>query len=314
MTALNGAHHTMSILQAALSTSVFSAAQQYLASGVSVIPLKGKLCALKSWSMAQQYRASDKVLAQWKAAGLLAGVGIVCGAVSGNLVVLDFDSHDAVAEFRDEFPLLQDTLIVSSGSRRGAHYYYVSVHNHPTLLVKNYELRSNGAYVVAPPSPHPSGNLYEVSQALEPMHVPDMHAVVRWIKSKRPQQPPAPTQPTRPTAAHTGGSLSREAYFKKRYIDTALTAQIDMVATSTEGNRNTQLFRSALVLGGFVSVGAVARAWLENELLIAARCAGLPDNESVATIRSGIDAGEKNPRHIPGPPAPKSGSYGRHNR
>lgn len=297
----------MSILSAALSPSVFTAAQQYLAAGVSVIPLKGKLCALKSWSMAQQYRASDKVLLQWQAAHLLAGVGIVCGAVSGNLVVLDFDSHDAVAEFRDEFPLLQDTLIVSSGSRRGAHYYYVSVHNHPTLLVKNYELRSNGAYVVAPPSPHPSGNLYEVSQALEPMRVENMHAVVRWIKSKRPQQPPAPTQPTRPTApAAPMGGQSRVEYFRQRYIDAAVTAQVDMVAHSTEGSRNTQLYLSALTLGGFVSAGAVARAWLENELLSAARRVGLPDNEALRTIASGIDTGEKRPRRIPGPPAPRN--------
>lgn len=298
----------MSILQAALSESVFSAAQQYLASGVSVIPLKGKLCALKSWSMAQQYRASQTVLAQWHTAGLLAGVGIVCGAVSGGLVVLDFDSHEAVQEFKEEFPLLQNTLIVSSGSRRGAHFYYhVSVQLPSSLLVKNYELRANGMYVVAPPSPHPSGNLYEVSQALEPMRVENMHAVVRWIKSKRPQQPPAPAQPTRPTApAHTGGSLSRVEYFKKRYIDAAVTAQIDMVSTSTEGNRNTQLYLSALSLGGFVSAGAVARAWLENELMSAARRCGLTDQESIRTIASGINAGEKRPRRIPGPPAPRN--------
>lgn len=300
----------MTILNAALMSSVLSASQEYLASGVSIIPLKGKLCALRSWSMAQQYRASHKVLGQWHQAGLLAGVGIVCGAVSGNLVVLDFDSHEAVCDFEDTFPQLTDTFCVSSGSRRGAHYYFYSKELPASTLVKNHELRANGMYVVAPPSLHPSGNRYEVRRCVEPMRLDNMREVVRWVKSKRPAPVPVPSAPTPAVKTHVsvpmGRALSREEYFRKRYIDTAVSAQLDMVASSTEGTRNTQLYLSAQALGQFVGAGALGRSWIENELMSAARRAGLPDTESIRTIASGITAGEKRPRRIPGPPAPRN--------
>lgn len=298
----------MTILHAALMKSVLSASQEYLASGVSIIPLKGKLCALRSWSMAQQYRASEKVLGQWQTAGLLSGVGIVCGAVSGNLVVLDFDSHEAVCDFEDTFPALTDTFCVSSGSRRGAHYYFYSKELPASTLVKNHELRANGMYVVAPPSLHPSGNRYEVRRCVEPMRLDNMREVVRWVKSKRPQLPPTPPTPAvkHHVSVPMGRAMSREEYFRKRYIDTAVTAQIDMVASSTEGSRNTQLFLSAQALGQFVGAGVLVRSWLENELMSAARRAGLSDTESIRTIASGITAGEKRPRRIPGPPAPRN--------
>lgn len=308
----------MSILNAALSESVLTAAQEYLASGVSIIPLlrQDKRSALKSWRMAQQYRASQKVLGQWRMAGLLNNVGIVCGAVSGNLVVLDFDSHEAVCEFEDKFSALTDTLCISSGSRRGAHYYFYCKDLPPSTLVKNYELRANGMYVVAPPSLHPSGNRYEVRRAVEPMRLDNMREIVRWIKSKRPQQPPVPEPAKPPTPMppsqnkpHVSvpmGRMSREEYFRKRYIDTAVTAQIDMVACSSEGTRNTQLYLSAVALGGFVGAGALGRSWLETELMSAARRAGLSDTESIRTIASGINAGEKRPRRIPPPPAPRN--------
>lgn len=291
----------MTILQAALKHTLYEASIEYLKSGVSIIPLRGKLCALKSWSMAQQYRASEKVLSQWHQTRLLHGVGIVCGAVSGNLVVLDFDSHDAVAEFAEEFPALQDTFIVSSGSRRGAHFYYYVEELPPSLLVKNHELRANGLYVVGVPSPHPSGNLYLVQQSREPMRLHHMHPVVRWIKSKRPSAP-AP-QMNHAAAPHTGGPQSREAYFKKRYVETALNRQVGYIDATTEGNRNNQLYWSAVALGQIIGAGALPRFRVETELLYAAIRRGLPDLEAAATIKSGLDTGEKSPRQIPPPPA-----------
>lgn len=295
----------MTILQAGLEETVFAAAQGYLASGVSVIPLRGKHSALKSWAMAQQYRASQKVLSQWNTAGLLNGVGVVCGAISGNLVVLDFDSHEAVAEFEAEFPALQDTYVVSSGSRRGAHFYYYAEDLPPSTLVKNYELRANGLYVVAPPSPHPSGNLYLIQQRREPMRLHHMSPVVRWIKSKRPSRPELP-QMNHAAAPHTGGPLSREAYFRDRYCETALKRQVGYVIVSSEGNRNHQLYWSAHALGQIVGAGALARMRVESELMSAARSCGLSEIESAATIKSGINAGEQRPRQIPPPPAKKN--------
>lgn len=292
----------MSILQAGLKDSVYMAARSYLFAGVSVIPLKGKVCMLKSWSMAQQYRASFEVLNQWDRLRYLHGVGVVCGAVSGNLVVMDFDSHEAVADFQATFPELQDTYIVSSGSRRGAHFYYYSKELPPSRLTKNYELRANGMYVVAPPSMHPESKLlYEVSHRREPMRLDNMRPVVQWVESKRPPAPPMP-QMSHVAAPHKGG-LSREAYFRDRYVETALKRQVGYVIAASVGNRNHQLYWSAHALGQLVGAGALVRFRVETELLYAAIQAGLPDLEAAATIKSGLDTGVQRPRQIPPPPA-----------
>lgn len=50
-------------------------------------PLDGKRPALKSWIQYQRERADMKTIRAWT----FGNVGIVCGAVSGNLVVLDLD-------------------------------------------------------------------------------------------------------------------------------------------------------------------------------------------------------------------------------
>lgn len=294
----------MTILNAALKDNLLESAREYLSSGVSILPLRGKVSALKSWAMCQQYRASQKVLGQWHDAGLLTGVGVVCGAISGNLVVLDFDSHEAVNEFELVFPDLLDTYTVSSGSRRGAHFYYYSKELPSSTLVRNYELRANGMYVVAPPSLHPSGNHYEVARRCEPMRLDNMREVVAWVKSHRPAPAPAP-QMSHAAAPHTGRGVSREEYFKGRYIAGALKRQMNFLSSASEGTRNTQLYVSAVALGQLVGSGAVARSHIEHELLNLALRAGLSEAESIATIRSGINTGEQRPRQIPPPPAPR---------
>ena len=293
----------MSILNAANQLTVIDAARTFLEAGVSIIPLKGKLSALKSWAPAQQYRASEEVLNQWKRLGLLQNVGVVCGAVSGNLVVLDFDSHEAVADFQLLFPDLQDTLVVSSGSRRGCHFYYRVDDLPASMLVKNHELRANGMYVVAPPSLHPvSGNEYLVQHKREPMRLHHMTPVVRWINSKRPA---LPVQQINDVAAPHKSGLSREAWFRDRYVETALRRQCGYVSVASVGNRNTQLYWSAHALGQIVGSGALVRTRVETELMTAALQSGLNEAESMATIKSGIDTGMMRPRQIPPPPAYK---------
>ena len=295
----------MTILQAALKATLIESAREYLSSGISIVPLKGKKCALHSWQMAQQYRASTKVLEQWQKDGLLHGVGVVCGAVSGNLVVLDFDSHEAVSEFERVFPDLTDTYVVSSGSRRGAHFYYYSKELPPSTLVRDYELRANGMYVVAPPSIHPvSGLAYEVQRRREPMRLDNMRPVVQWVKSKRPAREPLHVQMSEVAAPHRS-SLSREEFFKERYLNAARTRQFGILANTGEGNRNTQLYISALALGQLVAGAGLNRFQVEADLLSIARRIGLEENESIKTIQSGIKVGEQRPRQCPPPPAHK---------
>ncbi|MBK8034757.1 MAG: bifunctional DNA primase/polymerase [Chloroflexi bacterium] len=97
------------IIHAAQQHTIRSAALAYAALGLSVIPLDGKRPALKSWTQYQRQRADKQTIRAWT----FGNVGIVCGAVSGNLVVLDLDGAAGYAAFAATFPTLAQTYTVA---------------------------------------------------------------------------------------------------------------------------------------------------------------------------------------------------------
>ena len=92
-----------------------------------------------------------------------ANIGIATGAVSG-IVVLDIDGAEGVATLQTliaEYGLLPRTPVVQTA--RGLHFYFklpqgVSV---PCSTGNGLDIRGNGGYVVAPPSIHSSGHVYQ---------------------------------------------------------------------------------------------------------------------------------------------------------
>jgi len=80
-------------------------------------------------------------------------VGIVTGSIS-KLAVIDIDDPNLLPELKEYLPEIKETTRVRT--RRGYHYYfslngeYVKSTN--SLFGRRLELKSNGNYVVAPPS------------------------------------------------------------------------------------------------------------------------------------------------------------------
>lgn len=299
----------MTILTAGLKSNVYDAARAYLAAGVSIIPVKDKRPYLKGelWRQWMHHRPSLKTLDYWNKAGLFEyGVAAICGEVSNNLVVLDFDSLSPIDEFTAEFPRLHDTYSVTSGSKRGAHFYYY-VTDLPKSIKTIFELRSSGAYVVAPPSIHSSGNQYEIAQDREPMRLQHMDDVVRWMKSKseRPapeKKLPAPKSPTARPASLKGKWMPPEEfmeYRKQAYRQSAIDEQLAYLLAAPDKNRNNWLFAGARALGQLVGGGVLDRSLVEQELYQAALRIGLDASETVRTIKSGIDTGLISPRGFP---------------
>jgi putative DNA primase/helicase len=68
--------------------------------------------------------------------------------------------------------------------------------------------------------------------------------------------------------------------------------------SSAIAERNKQLNRSSFCLGRLVGAQVLERWEVEVALLSAARACGLPQKESEATIKSGLNAGEQNPRDL----------------
>lgn len=136
------------------ASAIQDAAVDYERRSWSVIRLKGKIPA-EPWAEYQSRRMSlEEIEARpWP------GVGIVTGAIS-EIVVLDADSPEAVEELkRRGHPA---TSMVKTA--RGMHAYF----RHPggelptrIGLGSGLDLKGDGGYVVAPPSKHPSGSVYE---------------------------------------------------------------------------------------------------------------------------------------------------------
>jgi hypothetical protein len=139
--------------------------------GFSIIPLKakGKKPALHAWEEYKSRRPTKEEIASWSqqhwSDGADANVGVVCGAVSGNLVVLDFDLKSAFEVFKNEWAatrgknVANETVVVATG--RGFHVYCRVKDMPKSVKLPNVEVKAEGHYVVAPPSIHPSGKAYQ---------------------------------------------------------------------------------------------------------------------------------------------------------
>lgn len=288
----------MNILEAAQSESVIAAALAYAEMGLSVLPLHGKKPPVAgglpmSWAKRQLERAPMSMIHEWARRGLLQNAGIVCGAVSGNLVVIDLDGDAAVEKFYSIFEGdLTRTFTVLTGSGHGRHLYYRCDNLPTTTRTKGFELRANGCYVVAPPSIHP-----ETGQSYAPLltgglsavlHVSNLAAIQSWIRSKIPAAPPRSSERVAPP------TMNRTIGFD--YGGRALASEIRVVSSAAEGQRNNLLNRAAYNLGQLVADGALTRVQVESALLGAALAVGLDEATSLRTINSGLTAGMQKPR------------------
>ena len=109
--------------------------------------------------------------------------------------------------------------------------------------------------------------------------------------------------PTDRTETTPAPSSRTPAKHRAAYVQAALESELDTVRSAPTGTRNDQLNRAAFAIGQFVGAGAITRADAESEIESAARACGLSDTEAKTTIKSGLDAGQREPRQIPEPTA-----------
>lgn len=84
-----------------------------------------------------------------------------------------------------------------------------------------------------------------------------------------------------------------------RYAATALTSEVERVATATEGTRNHTLNAAAYNLGQLAAAGHLDHDQVAAALTDAARQAGLDAGETRKTVASGLHAGGQTPRVVP---------------
>lgn len=296
----------MSILKGATNESVKGAAVDYLMNGYSVLPLTGKQPS-NGWKVYQTKRAHVTDVDWWESDGLLKNVGIVCGAVSSNLVVIDLDGQEAAELFKAAFGhVLVQTFTVRTGS--GLHVYL-----HCGTLPSNrkiglgfghsgIEIRGNGQYVVAPPSIHPvTRKPYEIAIPKPVLRLDGLWDIEKWLDGLETPQKAVVVEKQmeiQPRQGFMDGVVLYDREGKrvrnpKAYARIALSDECRKVARRAHGTRNKALYATAQRMSQFINLGLLTHSEVVRALSDAARSwSGSKQSEGqiLATIASGLNS------------------------
>lgn len=152
-----------------MNNTFLDAAIEYAGKGMAVFPLKPKdKKPLTAHGVKDATTDFDTITKWWKR-NPNANIGIACGQVSGGLLVIDLDERengvsgfDSLHEWESANGELPETARTITG-KGGSHILYRVDHkeNNRVDLLDGIDVRSDGGYIVAPPSIHPNGNRYE---------------------------------------------------------------------------------------------------------------------------------------------------------
>jgi Bifunctional DNA primase/polymerase, N-terminal len=229
-----------------------------------------------------------------------ANIGLACGH---RFDVLDVDGpagEQGIRSLAVKHGLTSSGPLVRTGGG-GWHYYLAptGVGNVRPQDLPHVDWRGRGGYVVAPPSRHASGYLYQWAAGRDldapPGEVP---APLRArLERRTPQRFPSPVQLV--AAADAPGD---------RYSQAALTEELARVAAAPIGQRNRQLWESTRNLYNLVATGALDQREVDQGLLQAAERCGLLAEEprqTRRTLASGRQVGLAHPGRPAQPTSPE---------
>lgn len=138
-------------------------AQDYLSRGWSIIPIgKDKRPVIASWMKYQSVLPTEKEITDWWTKTPDAGIAVICGKISG-LIVVDIDVKDTPVADIVQGINLPPTLVAKTGGG-GRHYFYQwnkKLIGAKVGIFPSVDIRSESSYIILPPSLHKSGNNYE---------------------------------------------------------------------------------------------------------------------------------------------------------
>jgi hypothetical protein len=247
--------------------------------------------------------SADQIRDWWTRAPY--NIGIACGP--SGLIVIDLDlprdADDEEAADGTLFPLSGadilsglarqhgerypgGTYIVDTPSG-GCHLYFSATgeeraRNSAGAVGPHIDVRADGGYVVGAGS-RVGGRAYAARG--QPTVAPLPSWLAQLVRdSYVPPEGPAARLPADDRAQG------------RAYAMAALRAETERVAAARPGTRNDTLNRAAFSLGQLVAAGLLPPIPVITSLIDAARYAGLPQDEAVRTVRSGMAAGARKPR------------------
>lgn len=157
-----------------MSNELKEAALKYADMGLAVFPLIPKDKKPLTDNGFKNATTDPAKIEEWWSIHPDANVGIATGNMSGGIVVIDMDIdkekgkdgyHSFMEWCKANFLVLPDSWMSITG-RGGYHLIYKSTFPVPSKIgwIEDVDIRSDGGYIVAPPSIHPNGNKYEWEQ------------------------------------------------------------------------------------------------------------------------------------------------------
>jgi hypothetical protein len=224
------------------------------------------------------------------------------------LIVFDADRHggpDGVVAFDElivDHHALYEVLPAVITPSGGRHYYFRQPDGEPFgnsvgSLPEGIDVRGSGGYVIGPGARLTDGRRYawdrntlNIFTAVRSNTVP---VLPPWLAQIL--RPNGHDQETEPFTAKTNGNRKRE----QGYAAAALEGCANELAGTALGGRNNRLNELAFRMGTMVASGWISRAEAERRLYAAAEACGLVKDDGPravrATVRSGLEAGEKQP-------------------
>jgi hypothetical protein len=219
-----------------------------------------------------------------------ANIGLRTG---DGMFVIDPDGPEGAATV--EGMDLPPTLAVVTGN--GRHLYFfapegVEIRNR-ARVAPGLDVRGDGGYVIAPPSVHASGAVYEwVDQEAEIAEAPEW--LVELVRVREPVSTLA--RPAQIIPKSFPGEVTP-------YARAALDAEVRNVLDAPRGTQNDTLNRAAFALGQFVASGALPESEVCSTLMGAWDALEPGNGPGMAagerTMRSGLESGMRYPREVP---------------
>jgi hypothetical protein len=233
-----------------------------------------------------QATTDPATIEKWWKAEPEANIGLVTGIKFDALDVDGPEGWASLARIVDSSNGCLPSGPVSITPGGGAHYLYAPTgKGNRAGLAVHLDWRGSGGYILAAPSIHPSGGLYE--WVIGPDEAPLKPAPASLIELL-----------TKPASSvlTIAQRLERpsDAYGRR-----ALEAEVGRVVMAPVGVRNDALNRAAHSLGQLVGGGSLDLPTVIPALERAGLGAGLEYQEVRATIKSGLGAGMLSPRRVP---------------
>jgi hypothetical protein len=204
-----------------------------------------------------------------------ANVGIVTGSISG-LLVVDLDGPAGVTSCA-KIMRTQELPKVPTVKTGGGYHLYG---RHPGTPLKNFvkshpglDGRADGGYVVAPPSLHASGQVYDWKRPLTD-ELPELPPALLALFSR---SEGTPKQTTKKRSGSDGPEETLEVAQPQRrvpeevrkYVDKALAKECAKVSAAIIGNQEHTLCAAALKIGSYVGAGLLEFDATRNALVAA---------------------------------------------